>query len=197
MSDTRRFEPTAIGTETLVRPALLAEVMTALHNRPEKELGAPMRRDAIERRLAPRDFGVMDVLRALMEHGLVTLYNAVQLGGTYTDVILTETGRAWKQPVSCTDGATDACHAVPLRFVYLMYGELAVGTLADWAKAWEHQHYSGDDDLSGELVTWTNRQGYKVTVDRVSPLAGDEDGRITHRVWAAGETVFVHIDGRA
>lgn len=195
MSEIRRFEHTDIGTQVMVRPALLAEVMQALHNRPEKELGHPMSRDAIERRLAPRDFGVMDVLHALVEHGLVTLYNAVSVGGTYTDAVLTEMGRAWKQPVSVTEDA-DACHAVPLRFVYMLYGELAVGTLADWAKAWEHQHYSGDDDLSTELVTWSRRDGYRVMVDRLTPFSGVHEW-IDFRVWAAGEMVQVRIDGRA
>lgn len=191
----RRFIQGPI-TQQMARPALLAEVMAVLHHRPERDLGTPMRRDAIERRLEPRDFGVMDVLYALVEHGLVTLHNALSVGGTYTDVVLTETGRAWKQPVSVTEGA-EACHAVPLRFVYLVYGELAVGTLADWAKAWEHQHYSGDDDLSQELVTWTRREGYRVVVDRLSGLQGDEDGYIHYRVWAAGEQASVRIDGRA
>jgi hypothetical protein len=68
------------------------------------------------------------------------------------------------------------------------------GTLDEWAKAWEHSHYSGDGHPSSEVITWHNRDGYKIQVDR---LGKADDDWIDYRIRVAGEQASVRIDGRA
>lgn len=176
-------------TETMARPALRDEVMRALHHRPDAEKKVFIDVADLERIMEPRDWGVWSTLQALAELDMVELFPAAR--GRRSRVLLTQTGRRWTP-------ATTADVPEPMRFAYQLNGQLAVGTLEDWAKAWEHGHYSGDVHLSDVVITWANRDpGYPVAVDRLSPLAGDEDGYIRYRVWAAGDMVSIQLDGRA
>lgn len=41
----------------------------------------------------------------------------------------------------------------PTRFAWIRDGLLIAGTLADWARMWEGDYYSGDLDLTRTLIT--------------------------------------------
>ncbi|WP_433233795.1 hypothetical protein [Actinomadura nitritigenes] len=83
-------------------------------------------------------------------------------------------------------------HGEPRRYVWQDGGHLQVGTLADYARTWEHHAYSGDSDLSGELRTWT--ESYRL---RVEPLGADDNDWMHYRLTIGNESVYVQIDGRS
>lgn len=177
----------APAPDASVRPALISEVMSVLLARRVERglsLSLPMRMYLIEQRLAPGHLGVLDALRGAAELGYLTLTN---LGSTASGIeaTLTEAGKVYdpaEQPV--------------LRYAFQDAGTLVVGTLADYARAWQQCHYSGDPGLGTELLTFAHRAGYRVMVDRLTPVYEQND-RVMYRVWAAGEFVFAPIDGRA
>lgn len=193
MTAPRRFIQGPL-TQTLARPALRDEVMRALLDRPERERASFIDVSDVERALAPRDWGVWSALQSLAEYDLVELFERDRTFGRPARALLTSQGRRWQPRPK---GEVSQWEDQPMRFAYLVDEELCCGTLADWAKAWEHAQYSGDARLSDTLITWRNREGYPVQVDRLSGLHGDEDGYIRYRVWAAGDIVHVTIDGRA
>lgn len=186
MSTERRSLPRPGDIPLMARPALCTEVLRVMHARPNP--GAHMSMGSIERDLAPRDFGVLDALWGLKERGLVDwLADAPYAKST---MYLTDAGKEWDPEQELE----------PLRFIYRVDRELALGTLADWAKAWEHGHYSSDVLLSDVLRTWDRHDpGYAVQVDRLTPLraVAENDDYVDYRVWAAGEHTKVRIDGRA
>jgi hypothetical protein len=181
-------------TQTIARPALRDEVMAALHHRPEHERTRFIELADVQRILNPYDWGVWSALQALAEYDLVELFEPDHLFDRPARIMLTPTGHRWKHRVP---GEPASPQTEPMRFAYQVNGVLACGTLADWAKAWEHGHYSGDTTLSDTLITWRNRQGYLAHVDPLSGPHGDEDGCIRYQVWAAGELEYVIIDGNA
>lgn len=182
----RRSLPRPGDIPLMARPALTTEVLRVMHARPNPEAHTSM--GTIERALAPRDFGVLDALWGARERGLVDW--VADAPYAMSSMFLTDAGKAW----------TPEQELEPLRFIYQVDGELALGTLADWAKAWEHGHYSGDVLLSDVLRTWKrNDPGYAVHVDRLTPLreVAANDDYVDYRICAAGEQVKVRIDGRA
>lgn len=181
-------------TRTLARPALRDEVMRALLDRPQHERALFIDVDDLQRSLAPRDWGVWSTLQSLAEYDLVELFERDRTFGRPARVLLTSTGRRWKPN---PEGEVPLWQDEPMRFAYQVDDVLTAGTLEDWAKAWEQAQYAGDPHLSTTLLTWRNREGYPVAVDRLCGLHGDEDGYIRYRVWAAGDIVHVCLDGRA
>lgn len=168
------------------RPALIADVMTALHQRPTSRLAQPVELGELERALGTAEFGVLAACLGAAEHGWLEVFEGSPTFGSTTRMCLTQPGRHWS-PGQEPD---------PIRYVYTVDQEMTVGTLADWAKAWQHDQYSGALDLSFELRTWARYgPGYSVHIDRTTPLA--EGDWLDYRVWAAGEQVTVRIDGRA
>lgn len=193
---TRRSLPRAEGGKTLARPALRGEVMAALHCRPPGLLDRTTEIEEVQRLLQPRDWGVYSALLALAEYGLVDVYPRNELSGRPARVCLTETGRAWKVAPS---GLLEPWDEEPMRYVYRLEGTLAVGTIADLAKAWENAHYYGPPGPDPVVLTWLNRDpGYQVQVDQVTPQdrIAAEDDWTTYRVWVAGEHTTFRIDGR-
>lgn len=189
----RRFIQGPI-TQQMARPALRAEVMRALHSRPQREHPTFMDVSDIETLLRPRDFGVWSTLVALAEYDLVELFPRDKVFGRPARVVLTQPGRKW---TPAPEGEVEPWEDQPLRYAYQVNGELCSGTLEDWAGVWEHREYGGDVDLGHELITWRHRtDGYRVHVDRLTPLDRQVDW-IEFRIWAAGETVTKRIDGRA
>jgi len=192
MTITQRNPPPP-ASET-ARPALINDVMTALHYH---SLSGAVEISQVERALTPCDLGVRDALLGAREHGWVEMIGGGPDPNTARAVCLTQSGRRdWLLPDG-TEGK-DAWEPVPLRYVYRVSGELTLGTLADWASAWEHQQYAGEPELSSTLLTWGNRQpGFHVHVDRLTTVDdAEQNGQwITYRVWAAGEAAFVTLDG--
>lgn len=186
MTTERRSLPRPGDIPLMARPALTTEVLRVLHARPNP--GAHTSIGAIERALAPRDFGVLDALHGARERGLVAWLADAPYA--MSAIYLTDLGEAW----------TPEEELKPLRFIYRVDNELALGTLADWAKTWEQGHYSSDVLLSDVLRTWDHHApGYAVHVDRLTPLREVEanDDYVDYRICAAGEQTRVRIDGRA
>jgi len=77
------------------------------------------------------------------------------------------------------------------KYVYFDEDGLHIGTLRDYAKAWEHAHYHGYY-LSSEVRTWYG--SYPVTITRIGV---DDNDYLHYRLTANDETVFAVIDGRA
>ncbi|MFI0406498.1 hypothetical protein [Actinomadura sp. 3N508] len=89
-------------------------------------------------------------------------------------------------------GHTMTCpHGEPRHYTWQDSGTLRTGTLADYAKAWEHGTYSGDGGLGGEVRTWDATYWIKV-----EHLNTDNDW-ISFGLTAGNESVVVTIDGRA
>ncbi|MER6605673.1 hypothetical protein ABT282_07105 [Streptomyces sp. NPDC000927] len=160
------------------RRAQIADVMNALHDRTEDELTYPMKLRHIEEALDVTGDPYSAVLGA-QELDLAE----VDTDGWHTDVILTPEGRAWVKGKQLPE----------IHYSFLINGELTVGTLAKWAKAWESGMYGGGIHLSDVLRTWSNETGYAVHVDQ---LGVTEDDYIDYHISAAGEQVSVRIDGR-
>ncbi|MBD3004521.1 hypothetical protein [Streptomyces sp. 5-10] len=164
-----------------IRHPVISDLMRALHARPESEIKYPMKGYRIEEALKGfASEAIHDAALGAQELGLVQ----IDPESWHHDISLTEEGRAWSE-----DAQLPA-----ITYVYRIDGELAVGTLANWAKAWEHSQYS-DIHVEAELVTWGHRDGFSVQVDRLPD--GEDDYYIDYRVWAAGETASARIDGRA
>jgi hypothetical protein len=76
-------------------------------------------------------------------------------------------------------------------YVYLVDGELNVGTLVDYAKAWERAHYA-DLGVSNEVRTWD--ASYKVEVEFEGT---DGEAWMHYKLAVNGEEAYVTIDGLA
>lgn len=169
------------------RPALITDVMHALHQRSTSRLAQPVELPELEHTLGEAEFGVLAAALGAAEHGWLEVFEGSATFGSITRVCLTQLGRHWS-PGQEPD---------PIRYAYVVDEVLTVGTLADWAKAWEHDQYAGDIQLSFELCTWARRsRGYSV---HIAHLPREDNGAdwLDYRVWAAGEQVTVRIDGRA
>ncbi|MER6605967.1 hypothetical protein ABT282_08625 [Streptomyces sp. NPDC000927] len=171
------------------RPSI-ADILRTLHDRPEDQLGYPMKLDHVHHRItkptSPEEeaagYGdTYDAAYGAQELGLVT--GVDDEGRWHDEAILTGAGRAWSEG--------DELPAI--RYVYRVDNEMAIGTLADWAKVWERNQYSGDILLSDTLRTWDNETGFRVEVDK----GGTDNDWIDYRIWAAGELASARIDGRA
>lgn len=93
---------------------------------------------------------------------------------------------------------TDPVPAVPYRpdnyttrYVFFDEGGLHVGTLRDYAKAWEDSHYSGFY-LSPEVRSW-----YATYHVQVRYVGTDDNDYLHYRLTANDETAYAVIDGRA
>ncbi|AEW92961.1 hypothetical protein SCATT_05900 [Streptantibioticus cattleyicolor NRRL 8057 = DSM 46488] len=76
------------------------------------------------------------------------------------------------------------------QFVFLVDGNLACGTIVDYARHWESAHYSGDC-ISPEVRTWT--AAFTVCVERV-PVTGD---RVRYRLSVGTQRAWVTLDARS
>ena len=103
--------------------------------------------------------------------------------GDRTRVVSRVPGGSW-EPVYTPDE--------PLRFAYLCNGELAAGTIEDYASAWEQAHYNGGG-ISPDLRTW---DGAAFTV-RIDNLGTDDDDWSRYRLAVGSEEAYVTLDGRA
>ncbi|WP_344547390.1 hypothetical protein [Actinomadura fulvescens] len=89
-------------------------------------------------------------------------------------------------------GHTAECpQSEPRRYAWQSDGHLCVGTLAEYATAWEQGHCYGDLELSAELRTWS--ETYPL---QVRPLTTD-DNWISYQLAAGNESVNLSIDGRS
>lgn len=77
------------------------------------------------------------------------------------------------------------------RYAYMVEGVLTSGTLADYAKAWENTHYSGDR-LSSTVMTWSGTH-HTVWVRQTR----QHDDYMYYVLTANGETAGAVIDGRS
>lgn len=80
----------------------------------------------------------------------------------------------------------------PVVYTFQVEGLPTIGTLADYAKAWE-QWYHGSVHLSPTVLDWKGTHHVVKTVERVR----GEDDNYYLKLSANGETASVTIDGRA
>lgn len=90
-------------------------------------------------------------------------------------------------------GHEDHCvHAEPTRYVWNHNGHLHVGTLADYAKSWQHAETAGEREALSELRTWTDSYEAEVVCHGKS-----DDDWISYELVIGNERVPVTIDGRS
>lgn len=77
------------------------------------------------------------------------------------------------------------------RYMFTVEGSEILGTLADYAKAWEYAHYSGNH-LSPTVLSWS---GVHHPVQVVQTKRHDD--YLYYELSANGETAHACIDGRA
>lgn len=80
----------------------------------------------------------------------------------------------------------------PVVYTFQVEGLSTIGTLADYAKAWEQWYYSSIG-LSPTVLDWKGTHHVVKTIERVV----DENGYIRFTLAANGETAPITIDGRA
>jgi hypothetical protein len=144
-----------------------------------------------------------DIARLVILHGTVLTVPLTELAGLEMDVPGL-TGRAHRLKALSESPLTPAVYSPDImpteppeqpvrRYAYLVAGELTSGTLADWARAWEHAHYSGEADPGTELRPW---DGEPVHVE-VEHDHTDEKNYRYYRIRAGEEEVVATIDGHA
>lgn len=85
----------------------------------------------------------------------------------------------------------------PTRYAWVMEGDLVAGTLQDFAKQWEHFHYSGIGYPGDVVLTWDGLgEPVQHQVERAAGAA-DENDYLPYTLSVNGESVTVSIDGRA
>ena len=87
----------------------------------------------------------------------------------------------------------------PTRFAWMRDGLLVAGTLGDYAKMWESDHYAGDNDLTTRVLTWDGEGTPAIHNVRVKRGEMNEFDYIpyTISVPATGDSAIVNVDGRA
>lgn len=87
----------------------------------------------------------------------------------------------------------------PTHFVWRYDGLPVVGTLADWAKMWDADHYSGDCPPPTRVYTLDDEKDPQPHTVHVGPGRRSENDYILHTITVPGlpDTVTVCIDGRA
>lgn len=114
--------------------------------------------------------------------------------------------RSPQKPCACPDDAQGVCggviitghllscaHGEPRRYVWQEGGHLTVGTLCDYAQAWQLAVMSGDRAaLSTEVRTWS--ESFHVTVKNLG--VDDEEDFMRYLLEIGNESVRVHVDGR-
>jgi hypothetical protein len=85
----------------------------------------------------------------------------------------------------------------PKRYAWMRDGLLVAGTLREYAQMWEGDYYSGDNDLTKELVFWDGKGRPEILLVYVKRHGMTDDDYIQYEISCNGESVHFSIDGRA
>jgi hypothetical protein len=130
-----------------------------------------------------RDWAVLAVTTTVLHADSRETAEEIAAKAPHLTVISRVPGGEW-QPVTNPDE--------PTQYVFLVEGDMQVGTLDDYAKAWEGAYYSSGH-VSPDVRTWSGAS-FNVSVE---PLGNDKDSWMRYRLSVGDEAAFVTIDGRA
>ncbi|MFF9879979.1 hypothetical protein [Staphylococcus pasteuri] len=168
---------------TEIHPITIPDILRALHSGNPTHFGQ-LKRHQLHSQFEDQGPGysaeVDRAVRGALDLGLVTIDEE----SWHEDVCLTADGRAW----------TPDSELPEIVYVYLVEGQMTLGTLADWAEVWRDSHYA-PIEIPPLLRTWENFDpGHPIHVER---LGAGENNSLNYRITAAGEQVHISIDGDA